>query len=348
MIILVTGGTGGHVFPALALSDILNKNNIETHIIVDQRGVKYIDLKQYKTFVIPIQRQNHIFKKLFYPFSLATAFFKNIIFFIKNRPEKVIGFGGYTTIPSILAAYILRIPIIIHEGNSFLGKANRFLQHIASQIFTSFPNTHTQYPKKTLFTGLPLRQNILQTSFTYTHPTQTHFNILIIGGSQGAQIFSTILPQAIQLLPLEIQQKIAIRQQVRKENLENTRKLYKKTVVSIELKTFFDVMEKEYQNTHLVITRSGASTLFELAYAKKPAILFPYASSLEGDQAKNASFFEKKNASWVLCEQKTTPQNLAALLENIIKNPNLLEEKSQHIEKLFPVDFEKIIIQNII
>jgi UDP-N-acetylglucosamine--N-acetylmuramyl-(pentapeptide) pyrophosphoryl-undecaprenol N-acetylglucosamine transferase len=341
MIILVTGGTGGHVFPAVALRDILLKNNKDVQIIIDQRGAQFVQ-NDKSVHIVPIYRSLRSVGKLIYPFSLFSAFLKSFVFFLKNRPTLVIGFGGYTTVPSLVAAFILRIPIIIQEANSFLGKGNRFLQKISTCICTSFPNTKTDYPKKTHCLGLPLRQVFFEKEFDYIPPNlEEKFHILIIGGSQGAKIFSDLIPKAISLLEKDQQKRIIVRQQARPEYINHTQALYRDISSTVEIKPFFADMPAEYAWAHLVITRSGASTLFELARTKRPAILVPFHSSIEGDQQKNAEAFEAQNACWVFSEKQLTAQKMAEHIRHLMENSNMLIEKSEAIANLCNTNIEK-------
>jgi UDP-N-acetylglucosamine--N-acetylmuramyl-(pentapeptide) pyrophosphoryl-undecaprenol N-acetylglucosamine transferase len=341
MIVLVTGGTGGHVFPAIALRDILLKHNKKVHIIIDQRGIKFLQ-KDESTLVIPINRTSKFLGKLIYPFSLVNAFLKNLMFFMKKRPTLVMGFGGYTTLPSILAAFILRIPIVIQEGNSFLGKGNRFLQKFATYICTSFPNTTTAYPEKTHCFGLPLRQTFFEERINYPPPAlDEQFHILIIGGSQGAKLFSDIIPKAVALLDFARQKKIVIHQQARPEYVDETISIYKHTQATVVVKSFFEDMPFEYAWAHLVIARAGASTLFELAHTKRPAIVIPFYSSIEGDQQKNADSFSSQNACWLFSEKQVTAKNIADHISELMEDPRKLVEKSEAIEKLSNTNIEK-------
>lgn len=341
MIVLVTGGTGGHVFPAIALHDILLKNKEKVQIIIDQRGAKFIQKDNFVN-IIPIHRSSRFFGKLIYPFSLFTAFLKSFLFFLNNRPIIVMGFGGYTTIPSLMAAFILRIPIIIHEGNSFLGKGNRFLQKFSTYICTSFPNTKTDYPKKTHCLGLPIRKVFFEKKFNYASPKpDDFFHILVIGGSQGAKVFSNIIPKAIAHLDENIQKKIIIHQQARPEYADETVNMYKNTQATVIIKPFFEDMPTEYTWAHLVIARSGASTLFELAHTKRPAIFIPFYSSIEDDQQKNAEVFLNKNACWIFSEKHSSAQQIADHIAYLIKNPNVLVEKSKAMSHLSNINIEK-------
>ena len=205
MIILVTGGTGGHVFPAVSLQDYLTEKNIAAHMIVDQRGDKFIKNKK-NVSVISVNRSVKFLGKWAYPFSLFFSFLKSIKFIISHKPKMIIGFGGYTTLPALLAGFFMCVPIGVFEANSFLGKANRFLQKIAQCVFIAFPHTKFVQHKNIYQVGLPLRKNIREKEFLFKTP-QKNINLLIVGGSQGTSLFSTIIPEVIECLPEKLQKK---------------------------------------------------------------------------------------------------------------------------------------------
>lgn len=332
---LIAGGTGGHVFPALSVRAELIQKGAIVDMIVDQRGRKLIHENFEGLMEIPIHRVIKPFGKIFYPLSLLTAFLRCFVHFLMHRPKAVVGFGGYTTLPGLLAARFLCIPIILHEGNSLLGQANRFFQPWAKAIAVSFENTTSVAHKKVIFTGFPLRKELTKPNHEYKLPTDK-INILVVGGSQGTGLFSRLVPDAINDLSKEDQAKLVIHQQCRTENESVTKEEYNTLGCEVTLVPFFHNMAEEYAWAHLVISRSGASTLFELAAFKLPSILFPYASSLEGDQARNAHYLG--DAAWVFQERTCGPRHLSEVLKELIDNPSILAKKSAEISKVGILD----------
>ena len=235
--------------------------------------------------------------------------------------------------PGLMAAYVLRIPIVIHEGNSFLGKANRFLQNFAKIICVSFKETKTKYPHKTIVTGMPLRHHLLK-SYTYVPPHENEpFHLLVVGGSQGSSLFSKLIADAINDLNIDQQRRLVVHQQCRAEQIDLALEEYRTLPCKITLKPFFDDMEEQYNFAHLVITRAGSSSVFELIHTKRPAILYPFAAAIEGDQAKNASVLKAQNACWVFNEKETGPRCLSELIGHLMDNPDELVQKSHNISK---------------
>ncbi len=339
---LITGGSGGHVFPAVSLYDELESQGYTAHMIVDQRGRRYMLDSIQNIIEIPIHRIFPPFGKLFYPFSLSVAFLRCILLFIINRPKAVVGFGGYTTIPGILAAKILFIPIILHEGNAFLGQANRFLQPWAKKIALSFKKTDFVQHDDATVTGLPLRKSVSEHVTKYTPPSEeSTLNILVIGGSQGAGIFARLIPDAIRTLPKYKQKRLHIRQQCRAESAEIANTAYDGLDCKIEMQPFFDDMPNEYNQAHLVISRAGSSSLFELAAFKMPSILIPFAASAEGDQAKNAALFDEKNACWLFSEREVNTAQIGNILSEALDNPEILMQKSKNMSKMYIANSSK-------
>ncbi len=339
---LITGGSGGHVFPAIALYEALEAQGYAAHIIVDQRGRHYVPDSVQNITAIPIHRLFPPFGKLFYPLSLLLAFLRCLLLFIVNRPKAVVGFGGYTTVPGITAAKLLFIPIILHEGNSFLGQANRFLQPWAKKMALSFKKTDFVQHNDATVTGLPLRKSICDNIVQYSPPSEeSTLNILVIGGSQGAGIFARLIPDTVRLLPKYKQKRLHIRQQCRAENEDIAKTAYEDLDCTIEMQPFFDDMPKEYNQAHLVISRSGSSSLFELAAFKMPAILIPFAASAEGDQAKNAALFHEKDACWLFAEREVNTAQIENILSEVLENPAILMQKSKNMAKMYVANSSK-------
>ncbi|CAO4847104.1 MAG: UDP-N-acetylglucosamine--N-acetylmuramyl-(pentapeptide) pyrophosphoryl-undecaprenol N-acetylglucosamine transferase [Holosporales bacterium] len=332
MITLITGGTGGHVFPAVALYEELKSRHIAAEIIVDQRGKRFLP-STVACYEIQIHRTFPPLGRFFYPLSLVGAFLQSLWRFVVHRPKAVVGFGGYTTVPALCAAKLLNIPVVIHEGNAFIGKANRLMSRFATAVAVSFPGTVSHHPK-TVITGFPLRSAFFE-SFPYMPRTKDDpFHILVVGGSQGASLFAKLIPDAISMLELEEQKMIVVHHQCKKEQLDITRQEYKSLSCRVILKPFFDDMPHQYRNAHVVITRAGASSIFELAATKCPCILYPFMASVEGDQAKNAQIIEKMKGGWVYNEKESGAHHLANVLKTLIHEPHLLEERSANIAKL--------------
>ena len=285
-------------------------------------------MKSYKIEFLSYNQPVLIGRFMLY-LSIVWQLFYCYFLYRKLRPTVVIGFGGYPSIPPILAAQLRGIPTVLHEQNALLGKANRILAKRAYRVATSFENVE-KAPDHTTLTGNPVRPELLVLKDQpYQAPSlQDHFNILVIGGSQGAKIFSQIIPQALVSLPLNLQKRLKVVQQCRPEFLSQTKVVYRQSFLDVELTPFIEDMATQYRQAHLVIARSGASTIAELALVRRPAILVPYAASIEADQSYNAAPMAKAEAAWVFKESDFTPENLSTLLQNLMTNPDKLTAAS--------------------
>lgn len=327
-IILVSGGTGGHLFPAIALEKALKEKNVDTQILTDHRGAQHINTHDLLPNRLSINHQNGPFQKgfgVFKDFIKARALFKRL------KPTYVIGFGGYPTLAPLWAAYSLKIPVIIHEQNALMGKANRLIAPLAQKIALSFKHTLGIIEKnqsKCIYVGNPVRPEILnlQKSKQIDFEQTNKFNILITGGSQGAKIFSDIIPDAIALLPQNIQQQLKITQQVRPEYLEETTRKYKNLSNETYLSPFFEKMGDLIINTNLMICRAGASTIAENLALGCPALYIPLPKAAENHQYINAKEVEQLKAGWLLEQKNLTPNNLATEILKYFHNRSLLVE----------------------
>lgn len=312
-IILAAGGTGGHVFPAIATAEELNRLGYETEILTDKRGEKYIKTQSYK--VISSASPNGIKAIL----KLELGFIQALIHLLKNRPSAVVGFGGYPSFPPLFAAKFLFIKTILHEQNSIQGKANRILAKMANVTASSFPTTGGQY------VGNPVRADIKPTPY----PVITNkVHLLVTGGSQGAKRFAEVVPKAL----LKFSDEVKVTHQVPENLVETVKQEYAAANIEAEVKSFFDDMPKRLEEAHLLIARSGASTVAELAIAGRPAIFVPLAIAADDHQRINAEKVVEAGGGWMILEKEFTPDSLASLLTDIM--PNKLAAAAINVKSL--------------
>lgn len=328
-VMLVAGGTGGHVFPAIALADSLIQKNIRCVFIGDKRTEDLYLRNNRKVHRITAATFGAgIFNKIKAVVMIFAGLIESFDILREEKPDVVVGFGGYPSFPTILAAQILRIPTVLHEQNSVLGRANRALLRRASWLALSFENTKfvtTQSLSKATVTGNPVRSVFTNNLFPYPSLNQ-NLHLTIIGGSQGSRFFNDIIPAAIALLPDSIRSYLNVTQQVRAQDLDTVRLAYAKIGVRAVLAPFFDDMPALYRDAHLLICRAGASTVAEITAVGRPALFIPLAASLDGDQAQNAAALVANNAGWVITEDEATPERLAAHLAQLLGHPDLLKQ----------------------
>ena len=333
-IIIATGGTGGHIFPAVSLADFFNKNGFNSIITTDKRGLKFIDEKYFqKTFLInssTLNKKNILVSIL----KIILAIFNSLFFLIKKKPKFIFGMGGYASFPVCLAGVILRIPFVIYENNLLIGKANRYLTPFAKKIFVSYEDIqgiNIKYKSKTIIIGNILRENILNYSIISKDETLKKLNILVLGGSQAAKVFAEKLPDIfIKCKKNNINLKIY--QQCLSEQKIDLQQKYNNNNLSYELFNFtFDII-KYYNLANLVITRAGSSALAELLNCKIPFISIPLASSSENHQLKNAQYFSEKGFG-IMLEEKDIDIGLFDLLQSIHKDKSMLKSIESNQKK---------------
>lgn len=336
-IILTAGGTGGHLFPAIAMAEELNTRGIFVHLITDLRCKKYLSDKIPATIhIIDLHiKTAGIKNKVISIAHGIKAFIKAFILLRKTKPDMIIGFGGYPSFPSMFAAMILKIPMIIQEQNCFLGKTNRFFAKHARIIALSYKETinldHSlqELSQKLLFTGNIIRLSVKNKSVEEKDFSCDKLHLFVFGGSQGAKIFSTLVPEAIsELKKLNPDIKLSITQQVSQEEKNKLEKCYDEMNIPHELSDFFYNIEEIYDKSQLVIARSGASTVAELSNIGLPAIFIPFPYAAEDHQYFNAKAVADNGASWCYREANISAAILAKKLNELIMNRNLLKEAS--------------------
>ena len=339
-IVISTGGTGGHIFPAEALAEkLIKKHNIT--LVCDDRGEKYLAgvFEKVEKIIIKESRlAGGLAQKLMSLNCIIIDMVKLIFVFMKIKPKVVIGFGGYSSFPAICAATILHIPVVLHEQNAVMGRVNRLMCRFVRKVAISFPET-LNIPEgsddKIVHTGNPVRKKI----FSLTKQNKSRRKkILVIGGSQGSAMFSEVVPEAIKLLPEEYRDKILLVQQAREELVEETRGKYLEIGVSHKVESFYDNMGELLADCDFVIARSGASTVAEIAAVGKPSILIPLASAKDNHQYYNAKYMVDKGAAVLLEESELNAEKLKSALLDLLSKESSLSVISQRLSKKNTVD----------
>ena len=329
--ILMAGGTGGHLFPAMALAQELLRRGHVVELMTDHRVESYgADFPASAIHIVPSATPSG--KN---PLLMAGAGVKILrgiaVAFGKlraSKPDCVIGFGGYPTFPPFLAANLLRIPGILHEQNAVMGRANRALGRFASVLALSFGKTRFAdgFSIEKVVTGNPVRDRVRTVADT-PYPAlegNGEIRLVIFGGSQGAKALSDIVPGAIATLPDALRQRLNIVQQCRAEDIDRVAEVYASAGISAELAAFFSDLPERIAQSHLVIGRSGASTIAELTVLGRPAILVPLPGSLDADQKNNALIIEAAGAGWVAEQATLSPQSLGTRLTTLLTEPATL------------------------
>jgi UDP-N-acetylglucosamine--N-acetylmuramyl-(pentapeptide) pyrophosphoryl-undecaprenol N-acetylglucosamine transferase len=325
VIVLAAGGTAGHLFPAQALAEVLVRRGFLIHLMSDERVSHYASrFPALQIHEIPASSLTPRRPWLLAPqmARLWRGYRKARSILVQLKPKAVVGFGGYPSVPPFIAAARLQCPVALHEQNAVMGRANRFLAGWARVIASSFPaiaNLSRRHRAKVVMTGNPVRQAVLDVAEApFAAPAADEaLRLLVFGGSQGARMFSEMMPAAVGELSGAVRRKLEIVQQCRPEDLERVRAAYQALGVEVELQPFFTDMPQRIAKAHLVICRSGASTVAELAVIGRPGVLVPLPSALDNDQLRNAEAFATGGAGWVMREGEFTASDLAAFLTRI-------------------------------
>ena len=337
VILLAAGGTGGHLFPAEALGVELMKRGFRVRLATDSRALRYSGLFTRDTIdVVPSEtvRGRNPLSLARTGVTLAAGMAVAIYLLRKLRPAAVVGFGGYPTLPPLIAAKLLGIPAVIHDANAVLGRANRFLSAYVNAIATSLPGVLDRDPQlasKTTTVGTPMRPAILAAAAVkYAAPDATGpFRLLVVGGSQGARVMADIVPPAIEKLEPALWGRLALTQQVRDEDMARVRAVYDRLKINAELAPFFTDLPARLASNHLIVSRSGAGTVAELAAIGRPSILVPLPGSIDQDQFANAGVLSQAGGALRIPQIEFTPDRLASEISALAAEPAKLAAMAQ-------------------
>ena len=335
-VVLAAGGTGGHMFPAEALARELLARGERVVLVTDRRGKAFGDaLPEVEVHRIRASSfGSGIMGKIRGVFELTLGAFQARRLMSRLKPAAVVGFGGYPSAPTVLLAQRAGVPTILHEQNAVLGRANRLAAPGAVQIATSFASVSTVKPAdagKLVFTGNPVRPNVTAVR-DLSYPVLDdggEVRLLVLGGSQGARIFSEIVPEALALLPDALKRRIRIAQQCRPEDIEAAKAAFARAGIDAELSTFFRDVPDRLAGCHLAICRSGASTVAELAAVGRPALLVPYPYAMDDHQTANAQAVADAGGAWLMPQTAFTARALADRLTALLDLPATLTKAAE-------------------
>lgn len=328
-VLIMAGGTGGHVFPALAIAKKLmdegcqilwlgTRGRMEEQLVPKYGiDIEYIDVKGI--------RKNGVRTKLSAPFMVLKAVLQAKRVIKKFRPQVVLGMGGYASGPGGVAAYLQGIPVVLHEQNAKAGLTNRLLFKIAKRALLGFPGAFTG--SKVTVIGNPVRESIVKLNELVRDFTLNPLKISIIGGSLGARALNEIVPEALMNFKSD---SIKVVHQCGKGNSENVKKAYQKAAFDVSVSDFVDDMDDLYKNTDLIICRAGALTVAEVTCAGVPAIFVPLPTAVDDHQYKNASFVQKEGGAVIFRQHELTSEILFNTINDLNNNRAKLEQMSQN------------------
>jgi UDP-N-acetylglucosamine--N-acetylmuramyl-(pentapeptide) pyrophosphoryl-undecaprenol N-acetylglucosamine transferase len=334
-VLIAAGGTGGHLFPAEALAHALARRDVPVHLVTDERATRYggaFPAEAVHVIKAATPTGGNILARAWAVLTLIGGTKDARALLRRVKPSVVVGFGGYPTVPPLLAATMLGVPSILHEQNAVLGRANRLLASRVQRIATGFPTLGRLNPKlkpKSIETGNPVRPAVLDAArLEYPALARGRFSLLVVGGSQGARVMSEIVPAAIEALPADARARLVLVQQARGEDEARVRETYARLAVHAEIAPFFADLPRRMAEAHLVIARAGASTVSELAVIGRPAILVPYPHALDQDQRANAAHLALTGAVDVVAQPSFTAEYLTGKLVEALAGPENLTKRA--------------------
>ena len=348
---LAAGGTGGHIFPALAVAEKLRNRGYSTHLFTDRRGAKLLSeassLPARLHIIAAASPFQHGMTKCIFAFAkLAAGAAASMYHLLVRRPALIIGFGGYPSFAPLMMGRLLGIPILLHEQNAFLGRANHMLAKFANALALSWPQTKN-LPEMchVEVTGIPVRQAFFDAAQApYCLAATAPVNLAVLGGSQGASILASLVPNAIAMLDPAMRQRLRLHQQARPEQIELLRHRYDVLGVTADVQSFYTDMPSLLGQSHLVICRAGASTLAELAAIGRPSLLLPLQNAMDDHQRMNALQMQDVGGGICLDETTLSAAVLSARLTQLLKTPRSLSKMAKSAQSLASPNAANLIV----
>ncbi|WP_071675077.1 UDP-N-acetylglucosamine--N-acetylmuramyl-(pentapeptide) pyrophosphoryl-undecaprenol N-acetylglucosamine transferase [Nioella nitratireducens] len=334
LLIIAAGGTGGHMFPAQALAEAMIRKGWRVRLSTDARGARYaggfphvVEIRQVASATFA---RGGVLAKLAAPFRILGGIAAATWAMLRDKPDVVVGFGGYPSIPALAAAWITRVPRMIHEQNGVLGRVNKlFAKKVDIVACGTWP---TALPEGVAHehTGNPVRGAVLdRAGAAYIPPGDYPMSLLVIGGSQGARILSDVVPEAVGRLPEHLRQHLRVAQQARPEDQDRVIAAYYQIGVNSEVEPFFRDIPRRLSEAQLVISRSGASSVADVSVIGRPSILIPYAAATADHQTANARGLVEVGGAIRIPESKFTAQALAEAIETVLSQPEAALQMAQ-------------------
>ncbi|MCR8725228.1 UDP-N-acetylglucosamine--N-acetylmuramyl-(pentapeptide) pyrophosphoryl-undecaprenol N-acetylglucosamine transferase [Frigidibacter sp. ROC022] len=334
LLVIAAGGTGGHMFPAQALAEVMLARGWRVKLSTDARGARYAGGFPAPVVVEVVASATPArggrLARMAVPFRLFAGAWSARRAMKRDRPAVVVGFGGYPSIPALAAAWLLKLPSMIHEQNGVLGRVNtRFAPHVDLIACGTWP-TALPAGVEGVHTGNPVRAAVLEKAGSpYTVPGDNPMSVLVIGGSQGARILSDVVPAAIAALPDDLRRRLRIAQQARPEDHDRVTAFYAGAGIEAEVAPFFDDVPRRMSEAELVISRAGASSVADISVIGRPSILIPYAAATADHQSANARGLVDAGAAVLIPESRLDPGTLSDHIAAILSDPSAAQKMAQ-------------------
>jgi UDP-N-acetylglucosamine--N-acetylmuramyl-(pentapeptide) pyrophosphoryl-undecaprenol N-acetylglucosamine transferase len=319
-VMIMAGGTGGHIFPGLAVADYLKAQGWKVVWLGGPNSMEaeLIPKHGYEIALVEFSgvRGKSLWRRMMSPLALLVAIGQALVAFLRFRPKVVLGMGGYITVPGGLVAFLLRRPLVIHEQNAIAGLSNKLLAVLAKRVMSGFPDVVLPKPE---WCGNPVRESIAALSDPQLRYGERSgpLNLMVVGGSLGAKVINERIPQALALIPEN--ERPHVLHQSGKRHYEATQEAYRAAGIEAAVMPFVDNMAFYYAQADLVVCRSGALTVSELAAAGIASILIPFPHAVDDHQTVNARFLSERGAAILLSQKEFTPEKMAELLRSITR-----------------------------
>lgn len=323
LLVIAAGGTGGHMFPAQALAEVMLTRGWRVKLSTDARGARYTggfpDAVEIEQIASATFARGGLLAKALVPLRIAGGTLRAVFGMLRDRPDAVIGFGGYPSIPALGAAWMLRLPRMIHEQNGVLGRVNEIFAPRVDRVACGTWPTTLPEGVEGVHVGNPVRAAVLDRAGAgYIAPGDYPMDLLVMGGSQGARILSDVIPPAIAALPMDMLRNIRVSHQARDEDGTRVARYYAENGINADVQPFFHDVPRRMSEAQLVISRSGASSIADLTVIGRPAILIPYAAAAGDHQVANAKGMVEAEAAVLIREDAANPENLTEIIHMIL------------------------------
>ncbi|GAA6174937.1 UDP-N-acetylglucosamine--N-acetylmuramyl-(pentapeptide) pyrophosphoryl-undecaprenol N-acetylglucosamine transferase [Sulfitobacter pacificus] len=333
LLIIAAGGTGGHMFPAQSLAEVMLARGWRVRLSTDARGARYVGGFPDAVEIVQVSSatfaRGGLAAKALVPFRILAGTLGAAWRMLRDRPSVVVGFGGYPSIPALGAATLLRLPRMIHEQNGVLGRVNELFAKRVDKVACGTWPTELPEGVEGVHVGNPVRASVLERAGAgYIPPGDYPMELLVMGGSQGARILSEVVPPAIAALPMDMLKNIRVSHQAREEDRDRVTVFYQENGISADVQPFFDDVPRRMSEAQLVITRAGASTVADMSVIGRPSVLVPLAAAIRDEQTANGRGLVEAGAAVMLTEQEATPETLTEQIETILSMPEVALQMS--------------------
>jgi len=334
LLVIAAGGTGGHMFPAQALAEKMLRRGWRVKLSTDERGARYTGgfphSVEIETVASGTFARGGALAKAGVPLRLAGGTLSAVWKMRRDRPRVVVGFGGYSTVPAMAAARLLRLPSMVHEQNGILGRVNQYFAGKVSVVACGVWPTEMPEGIDAVHVGNPVRMAVAERAGAgYIPPGDYPMSLLVIGGSQGAKILSDVVPQAVADLPEALRRNLRVAHQARAEDVERVAEHYAGHGIDADVETFFHDIPRRMSEAQLVVARSGASTVADLSVIGRPSVLVPLAASIRDEQTANARGLVAAGAAILMPESRFTAGALSEQIALVLGDPAGAEQMAR-------------------